>query len=223
MLAVQSLWLADTGKPQDAAKWQASNAALRKHYRRTAFFGNPAALAWAEDIGLAYDETHPLPEYHEDMARAWSIGKLHAASCMTRPFIHVDGDVILHRPLAVKGVPFFVQGREPWIYAPDWWRRFGVAPLPLPSPIPWSYNFGVFGGEAWQDIARACHTAHDFALSSRFAIATACPRIMPAVIIEQIWVPALLAREGISPLELLRPNRWREDFASAGFEHWLPR
>lgn len=223
MTAVQSLWLADTGKPQNPDKWRASNQALRTHYPRTVFFGNRNALEWAGDIGLSYDKSLVLPDYDESLHRAWSIGKLYAASCMTEAFIHVDGDVILHRPLAVGDAPFFVQGREPWIYAPAWWRRLGVAPMPMPTPVPWSYNFGVFGGAAWQSIAQACETAHDFAVANRFAIAISCPRILPAVVIEQIWVPALLAREGIRPVELLRPHHWKEDMATAGFEHWLPR
>jgi hypothetical protein len=222
MIAVQSLWLADTGKVQDPDKWRASNAALRRHNPHTVFFGNAAAVEWAGGAGLVYDDILPLPDYHADMARAWSIGKLFAAAEAGGPFIHVDGDVILQRQLDVKDAPFFVQGREPWIHAPEWWSRLGVAPMPMPAGL-WSFNFGVFGGSDWRSVGKACRTAHDFALENRFAIATACPKIMPAVVVEQIWVPALLAREGVQPRELLRPNHWREDFVAAGFEHWLPR
>lgn len=223
MIAVQSLWQADTGKPQNPDKWRASNAALRRHYPRTAFFGNGAGMRWAREAGLSYDEWHDLPEYDPALLRAWSIGKLHAASRMTGPFIHVDGDVIVHRRLDVEDAPFFVQAREYYLYAPDWWRRLGVAPIGLPTPIPWSYNFGIFGGSAWEAIGASCREAHDFAVANKFAIAIACQHINPAVVIEQIWVPALLAREGIRPVELLRPHHWKEDMATAGFEHWLPR
>ena len=222
MIAVQSLWLADTGKAQEASKWLESQRSIAAHYPRTVFFGNKVAIDWVHEAGCRYDEVRSLPDYDEALSRAWSIGKLYAAAEMTEPFIHLDGDVVLHRPLDVGAAAFFCQGREPWLYAPDWWKKLGVAPMPLPSPIPWSYNFGVFGGNDWQAVGRACRTAHDFAVSNKFAVAIACPSIMPCVVIEQIWVPALLARDGIRPLELLRPNRWAEDFKTAGFDHWIP-
>ncbi len=221
MIAVQTLW-SGGDKEQDFDLWLQSNRALNRFYEKTILFADEGGRATAESVGLEYSEVRALPTYPESMERAWSIGKLYAAGAMTEPFLHVDGDVVLHRRLDAEA-DFICQGAELWICARAWWKRLAVAPLPMPSTPPMSYNFGIFGGQAWEAIARACRTAHDFALAHRFAIATACPNIMPAVVIEQIWVPAMLAQEGIIPACLLQPNRWSEaDFEAAGFSHWIP-
>lgn len=224
MIAVQSLWLPEDGeKPQNPEQWRDNLRQIKSHYPKVLFWGNGRAIEWARAAGCTYDSTFPLPDYPAQLRRAWSIGKLYAAAQMTEPFIHVDGDVTIHRRLDTGGAAFFCQGIEPWIYGSEWWATLGVSPIPMPhTPRPASWNFGVFGGAAWQSIAAACRTAHDFALANAAAIAAAPEGFLPAVVIEQIWVPSLLAISGILPRGLLRPNRWKEDFAAQGFSHWLP-
>lgn len=216
MKAVQSLWLdATTGHQQIAACWRLSNHYLRQNFERVELWADDAGEAWLREQGLVYDAWHRLPEIQDELREVWSLGKLLAASLQDGPFLHVDGDVFWRQP--PPDVPFLVQHNEVDKPAGAWWDQAGFAPVARPAQ-PASYNFGVFGGTAWREIGAACRAAMD-CVSAHRMLAAGCSCGYLPVLVEQVWVPALLAARGLAPCCVLRHDHLQDDAARLGYFH----
>lgn len=215
MIAVQSLALGLRGHPQFAPAWQLSNFYLRRHFARVEAWCDEPGERWLREIGAQFDCWHRLPLVPEELAGVWSVGKLQAAAAQSGPFLHVDGDVFWRQP--PPSAPFLVQHAEMSPPAGAWWDAAGFAPVPRPDR-PISYNFGIFGGTAWREIAAACRAALD-CLGAHRALVAGCQCGFLPMLAEQVWVPALLASRGFSPACLLRHDHLQEDAARLGYFH----
>ncbi len=216
MIAVQSLALGLRGHPQCAPGWQLSNLYLRRHFARVEAWCDEPGEIWLRDLGVTFDQWHRLPAIPEAMAAVWSFGKIATAAAQSGPFLHVDGDVFWRQPPPAD-VPFLVQHAEMEKPAWAWWDRVGFAPIARPER-PISYNFGIFGGTAWAPIADACRAALDCLQAHRALVAGVRCGCLP-MLAEQVWVPALMAREGVTPTCLLRHDHLQEDAARLGYFH----
>lgn len=217
MIAVQSLWMgAEQKREQRAELWRLSNGYLRERFERVEVWADAPGEDWLRAAGTEYDAWHRLPEIPEEARAVWSLGKLLAAAAQMGPFLHVDGDVFWRQPR--PDAPFLVQHAEHDKPAGVWWDRFGLAPVRRPAS-PVSYNFGVFGGTAWKEIAEACRTAAAYSLAHRAWVA-GCRRcgFLP-MLVEQVWVPAILAARGVRPTCLLRYDWLQEDAREMGYFH----
>ena len=207
MIAVQSLMLAGVrvGHAQSLECWRLSNHYLREHFPAVEVWADKEGEAWLQNAGLSYDAWHRLPEVAEECRGVWCVGKLLAAAQQKGPFLHVDGDVFWRQ--APPEAAFLVQHDEG--PRPQWWQQAGFGPMAMPAR-PNSYNFGVFGGSAWQEIAGACRAVLDCLESHRALVAGSGCWFLP-MLVEQVWVPALLAERGIPPTPLLRVGHLKED------------
>jgi hypothetical protein len=123
--AVWSFWskpfLAATSSPwrEPIHHWLAWGLSLRlarSHYPRTALVTDTAGKALLVDaLGLRYGEVSTVLDQLADVDPAlWMLGKLVAYGMQHEPFVHVDADVFLWRPLPaeVAGAPVFAQHPE---------------------------------------------------------------------------------------------------------------
>jgi hypothetical protein len=215
MIAVQSLMLAgvQVGHAQSLDCWTLSNHYLRERFPSVEVWADVAGEDWLREAGMHYDAWHRLPAVGEEMGHLWCIGKLLTAAEQTGPFLHVDGDVFWRQ--APPEAPFLVQHDE----GPrsGWWQRAGFGPMAMP-PAPHCYNFGIFGGLAWREIAGACRAVLD-CLDDHRALVAGCGCSFLPMLVEQVWVPALLAAQGIQPTCLLRADHLQEDARTLNYFH----
>ena len=125
MRAVWSFW----SKPFHAAQgrrwrepqhhllaWGLSLRVARQHYPDTLLVTDSAGKALLIDkLGLEFGAvTTELDALRDEDPAWWALGKLYAYSLQERPFVHLDTDVFLWKPLppAVAAAPVFAQSPE---------------------------------------------------------------------------------------------------------------
>ena len=155
--------------------WTLSCLSLREHYDEVALYTDKQGkhvlidllhLPYTE-IHVIYDETLCLPHH-------WAYSKIKTYSLQTQPFLHVDGDVYLPKPMPVDIIqsPIVVQNREvgtgyyrsmmdnvlsfPEIILPDYINEA------LQNESIISYNMGIFGGTNLRFIHQYCQEALRF-------------------------------------------------------------
>lgn len=77
----------------------------RKFFRRMYFFGDDLSLSIVRDeLKLPFDFASSELQYAlpKPLAKYWSLAKLKSASLVYEPFLHIDNDVVLHKPLPDK-------------------------------------------------------------------------------------------------------------------------
>ncbi len=166
-------WHSDTA---NLLGWALSVTLARRHFTGTRLVTDgPGARLLVDGLGLAFDEvTTDLDRLGACDPHWWVTGKLAAYAGQTEPFVHIDSDVFLWRPLPPEvldaGVLFqnpeyFVPGAPESYYEPQvaeaylmaggwlpdewlWWRAAGA--------VQWAACCGIVGG-------------HDVALLRRYA------------------------------------------------------
>jgi hypothetical protein len=149
--------------------WILSLETARKHYPNTVLFtDNDGAQILIDGVGLEFDsvstELNELQAYDPDW---WILGKLWAYRSQMEPFVHIDNDVFLWKPLPniVAQAPILAQNPEYFVfgehYATSWWYRpeiFDVRVKGMHGWLPEEWNWyitnrrelayccGIFGG-----------------------------------------------------------------------------
>lgn len=100
--------------------WVLSWERARQHYPETILVtDDTGAQMLVDGVGLEFTsvstELNALEAYDPDW---WALGKLWAYRSQTQPFIHLDSDVFLWKPLPqpVISAPVFAQNPEPFIF-----------------------------------------------------------------------------------------------------------
>lgn len=182
MRIVQTFWTAGRNplehsfgwlRPEyNLMSWTLSCLCLRKHYDEVALYTDEQGkrvlidllhLPYTE-VNVVYDETLCLPQH-------WAYAKVKTYSLQTKPFLHIDGDIFLFKPLTevVVNVPLITQSKE---IGTKYYRqimdeilRESVLKLPqlivdgLKEESIASYNMGVFGGNDISFIRAYCKEA----------------------------------------------------------------
>ena len=125
-----------------------------------------------DKLGLEFDCVDYALEAIMDMpSNLWCFGKLKAYSVQAEPFVHLDFDLFLLKPLPdwFYTADIVTQSREPFrlphygqyymsnievigfthVNMPAEWAAFGGIPLIL----QWAHNTGLVGGQNWQALA----------------------------------------------------------------------
>lgn len=124
----QTIWFSEK---HHLLAWILSLETARKHYPETALVTDDAGAKMLIDgLGLEYDdvstELNALQSQDPDW---WILGKLWAYRSQSQPFIHVDNDVFLWKPLptALNAAPVLAQNPEYFVFgkplATCWWYR----------------------------------------------------------------------------------------------------
>lgn len=182
MRIVQTFWTAGRNplehsfgwlRPEyNLMSWALSCLSLREHYDEVALYTDEQGKHVLIDLlHLPYTEVHVVYDEHLCLPQHWAYAKIKTYSLQTKPFLHVDGDVYLPKPVSedIMDAPLIAQNREK---GTKYYRRlmdnFGhesVLELPVymeeslnEESIP-SYNMGVFGGNDLDFIHAFCEEA----------------------------------------------------------------
>lgn len=160
--------------------WALSCLCLRKYYKEIALYTDVQGkhvlidllhLPYTE-VNVVYDTTLCLPQH-------WAYTKIKTYSIQTKPFLHVDGDIFLTKPISEEVItaPLIAQNREiGTAYYKRMMDRILQEPaIKLPKYIAdglkeesiASYNMGIFGGSDLDFIHQFCHEAFEFMKSNR--------------------------------------------------------
>ncbi|CAG9244922.1 conserved hypothetical protein [Paraburkholderia unamae] len=157
--------------------WALSLRVARAHYPDTALVTDTAGKAILVDhLGLSFSQVSTeLDALRDEDAGWWALGKLYAYSVQDAPFVHIDSDVFLWKPLPrnMTDAPVFAQCPElhppldTWSPPCDIEAAFAKHGLSLPVEWEWARSFGsevyreencgVVGG---QDVGFLRHYAH---------------------------------------------------------------
>lgn len=136
----------------------------RQHFKRMYFFGDVLSSSIINnELGLPFDFISTELQFFlpKPLAKFWSLSKMKASTMVYEPFVHIDNDVILHKPLPSSILDAEVLGQN--LYSDD--IKDIVSDLPyirenIANNIDANrfYNGGIFGGsnliafrEAWDD------------------------------------------------------------------------
>lgn len=155
--------------------WALSCLCLRKYYDEVALYTDEQGkhllidllhLPYTE-VNVVYNETLCLPQH-------WAYAKIKTYSLQTKPFLHIDGDIFLTKPIQedVINAPLVAQNREIGTMYYKWMmdRILQEPAIKLPLYIEnglkedsiSSYNMGIFGGSDLKFIGEFCKEAFDF-------------------------------------------------------------
>ncbi|HEY1294534.1 MAG TPA: DUF6734 family protein [Chloroflexota bacterium] len=174
MLAVWSFWTKPfrhhhhrvwASEKHHLLAWVLSVETARPHFERTVLItDDEGARMLIDGVGLRFDQVWPLLNVLDDEDPLWwSLGKLFAYRAQTEPFVHIDSDCFLWKPLPARMLEADVLAQSPERF--DWGGGSYYHPeaLPpviaaergwLPDALAWylsiqgnaALNCGVFGG-----------------------------------------------------------------------------
>lgn len=191
MKAIQTLWCGDrklTESPfwwlhpeYNLMSWALSCMSLREQFGEvTLYTDSEGAKMLVDKLKLPYTEVVVNYDGFDCLTCHWALAKVRTYSLQTEPFLHIDGDIYLPRPLpddVLRG-SLIVQNKE---YCSDYYKeminRFlSVEGLKL-SPtfsralrgddVP-SYNLGFCGGNDLGFFSRFCDEVYRFFRNNDF-------------------------------------------------------
>ena len=155
--------------------WALSCLSLREHYDEVVLYTDSAGKRiLIDELHLPYTDVQVVFDDFPCLPQHWALAKIKTYSLQTTPFLHVDGDIYVSRPLPkdVLAAPLIAQNREigtiyyrrmmdrilshPEIKLPDYIER-GLREESIAS-----YNMGFFGGSDLGFIHRYCDKAFRF-------------------------------------------------------------
>jgi len=166
--------------------WGLSLRLARRHFPETMLVTDtPGKALLVDSLGLSF--THistELDQLGDIDSGWWALGKLAAYRMQQQPFIHLDTDVFLWKPLpaGMLSASVFAQCREEhppldsWCGPEDVERAFLTHSIPLPAEWEWSRsrrlhcyreaNCGIMGGNHIEFIHYYADLAIDLVLNS---------------------------------------------------------
>jgi hypothetical protein len=201
--------------------WGLSLRLAREHYPETMLVTDAEGKALLVDrLGLEFAEVSTeLDRLRTADPGWWALGKLVAYSMQDRPFVHLDTDVFLWRPLPawLTAAPVFAQSPED--YPPlhescgpgDVERTFAEHGLALPDEWEWArslssttfreVNCGILGGARTDFLRHYASLAIDLVTNPKFAAAWAAfpEKAGYNALIEQFLLAACLDFHRLAP------------------------
>lgn len=190
--------------------WALSCLSLREHYDEVVLYTDKEGYkVLIEELQLPYTEVHVEYDEHLCLPQHWAYSKIKTYSLQTKPFLHIDGDIYLPKPLpeSVMDASLVAQNREigtgyyrqmvdrmleyKGICYPDYIEQ-GIHDTSMPS-----YNMGIFGGKDLDFIHHYCEEVFRFLNTNHFNN----PRsphsnVNGNVFFEQIFLAMLADHEG---------------------------
>ena len=155
--------------------WALSCLSLRQHYDEVVLYTDSAGKhVLIDELRLPYTDVHVVYDDFECLPHHWALSKVKTYSMQSEPFLHIDGDIYISRPLPESALtaPLVAQNREVGtIYYRNMLQRIlSHSSLSLPDYMEQSiheesvasYNMGFFGGSDIPFICRYCNEVFDF-------------------------------------------------------------
>ena len=169
MKIIQTFWTAGqdplkhsfgwTHPEYNLMSWALSCLSLREHYDEVELYTDSAGYhILIEVLQLPYTKTHVIFDDFQCLPHHWALSKIKTYSLQTEPFLHIDGDIYLPRPLPerVLNAPLVAQNREigTRYYRDMMDHVLRMEDMKLPEIVMKglkensiaSYNMGIFGG-----------------------------------------------------------------------------
>ncbi|BAZ37724.1 hypothetical protein NIES4101_36470 [Calothrix sp. NIES-4101] len=160
----RSIWLSEK---HHLLAWILSVETAKKHYPETVLFTDSyGARVLIDELGLEFTQVSTELDALENCdSRCWALGKVYTYSIQTQPFIHIDSDVFLWKPLPpeMNFAPLLAQNPEFFTVGNSWYAPESMESAIsringwLPEEWIWqrnfsflqtAYNCGIFGGHA---------------------------------------------------------------------------
>jgi hypothetical protein len=155
--------------------WVLSVETARRHFEATSLItDDEGARMLIDGIGLAFDHVSTeLNALDDEDPVWWTLGKLHAYRAQQKPFVHIDSDVFLWKPLPTDVVSAAVFAQNPeWLkggahpaYQPQDYEQ-AVKALGGSLPPEWSW---FSAGAADHSICCGVLGGHNTAFLNHFA------------------------------------------------------
>ena len=155
--------------------WALSCHSLREHYSQVELYTDQRGYDVLIDmLHLPYTKVHVVYDDSLCLPQHWALAKISTYAMQTEPFLHVDGDIYVPRPLSQEALsaPLVAQNRE---IGTVYYHRMMEnvqrhEDITLPAYITEalraesvaSYNMGMFGGHDLEFIHRYCQEAFSF-------------------------------------------------------------
>lgn len=215
---------------QSLRLWALSTHLAAQRFTRLLLCADQAgATLLIEKLRLPFTELHiyPGPAVPDEVAHVWAASKLVSYTVPDEPFVHLDHDVFLWKPLPerVTSAAVFAQNRERHEYTRTWYAQR------IAYGVPWvgsPYNVGVIGGHDL-DFIREYANGGLAAISdprNRTALRTRCGT-NASLHFEQLGLGCYAHARGRTITPLLSPNG--REATQLGYTHlqaeskWLPR
>ena len=173
--------------------WGLSLRLARSHYPETVLITDtPGKTLLVNQLGLPFTHVSTeLDRLQSEYPGLWALGKLVTYSLQDKPFVHLDTDVFLWRPLPgrITSAPVLAQHPENYHLADEGCgpriieKAFAQAGLDLPAEWEWSRsrreqtsreaNCGILGGTDTGFIQHYARLALDLAQNPRYSAAWA--------------------------------------------------
>lgn len=193
----------------------------KQHFAQVEFFSDAQGVHFAETLGWKFSATSAGFEGLDlrGYEHIWALGKLIALASQERPCIHVDGDVLLFKPLPGSLLSARLVAQSPDLQShytgADMDRGFALCGLPRGHT---AYNAGLLGGSdpalfrafAWAglDLARSFHGSDLNGTTT-------------SMLIEQYQLGVFSHRCGVPVTPLLPLAPKRAEIAAAGYAHLI--
>ena len=155
--------------------WALSCLSLREHYDEVALYTDTRGKEVLIDLlHLPYTEVHVVFDDFSCLPQHWALSKIKTYSLQDKPFLHVDGDVYLPKPIApaILEAPLVAQNIEigTGFYRSMMDKILAYKEIDLPIYVRQglkeetiaSYNMGIFGGTDINFIQSYCQEAFRF-------------------------------------------------------------
>ncbi len=241
MRIVQTLWSCNRSLLEDAFGWMSpehhlmswalSCLSLKEHYQDIILYtDSQAADILTNKIGLPYSDVMIAYDQFDCLPRHWALAKIKTYSMQQKPFLHVDGDIYLPRPLPkrIERSRLAAQNRE---YGTSYYKSMMDRLLACPGiRIPHylekglreesvsSYNMGFFGGTDLDFIRRYCEEVFRFFEENRMNDpACSYSAVNCNVIFEQVFFAVLADNEKRKVATVLRRAMRDEGYTGKEF------
>ncbi len=200
---------------QHLLSWILSVGVASRHYPQTALVtDDEGARLLVDGLGLEFKEVcTDLNQFEEQDPDWWILGKLYAYQHQQHPFVHVDSDVFLWKPLPSRlhNAGVFVQNPEYFVYgehtASIWWYRPDLFDDRVRSNSGWlpdewdwytrnkrtlAFCCGILGGNQVEFLQHYARTAMKMAIHSNNSRAFSLMENKPGdcLLIEQYFLAA---------------------------------
>ena len=229
MRIVQTFWTAGRNpleysfgwlRPEyNLMSWALSCLSLREHYDEVALYTDEQGKHVLTDLlHLPYTEVHVVYDEYLCLPQHWAYAKIKTYSMQTKPFLHVDGDVYLPKPISedIISSPLIAQNREigTGYYKTMMDNIFAFPEITLPDYILdalqdnsiLSYNMGIFGGSDTKFIHYYCQEAFRFLEENKMNDSSLKHSgVWCNILFEQIFFAVLAQRYSVQVECLTRP------------------
>lgn len=201
--------------------WTLSCLSLREHYDEVALYTDERGKHVLIDLlHLPYTEVHVVYDDELCLPQHWAYAKVKTYSLQTRPFLHVDGDVFLPKPIPedLSVAPLIAQNREigTAYYKGMMDKVLSYSDIILPDYIKkslqddsiLSYNMGLFGGTDVIFIQRYCEEVFRFMEENHMNDTNyKHSEVWCNILFEQIFLAVLAKKSSIQVECLMRPMK----------------